>query len=291
MALKKERDKFSGQLTTGHEWNGIKELNTPVPRLLWAFLICTTLFAVGWTVLMPSWPGINSYFRGLLGADQHQSVRAAVAEAEALRAGWTERVATEDFASLQADDAIMDIVRRDGHRLFGDNCLACHGAEGLGNRGYPNIAQSPMMWGDDPDTIAETIRVGINSVHPETRYAQMLAFGKDQMLDGTQISLLADYLTQLDGPTVLSAEQQEEAQTLFADNCAGCHGEDAMGMVESGAPNLTDAFWIYGGDRATIRQSIYNGRQGTMPAWEGRLTPAQIRLLTLYVLDLRGETL
>src|SRR5690606_38635067 len=133
MALKKERDKFSGQLTTGHEWNGIKELNTPVPRLLWAFLICTTLFAVGWTVLMPSWPGINTYFRGLLGADQHQSVRAAVAEAEALRAGWTERVATEDFADLYADDAIMDIVRRDGRRLFGDNCLACHGAEGLGN--------------------------------------------------------------------------------------------------------------------------------------------------------------
>jgi len=289
MALK-ERDEFSGQLTTGHEWNGIKELNTPVPLLLWGFLIVTTIAAVTWTLLMPSWPGVNGYFRGLLGADQHQAVRESVAQAEALRADWTGRLASEDFSSLAADQGIMDIVRRDGRRLFADNCAACHGAEARGNKGYPNIAQSPMMWGGDADTIAETIRVGINATHPETRYAQMLAFGRDQMLSGEQISLLADYISTLNGPTTLTLEQKDEAETLFADNCAGCHGEDARGMVESGAPNLTDAYWIYGGDRATIRQTIYNGRQGTMPSWEPRLTAAQIRMLTLYVLDLRGET-
>lgn len=289
MALK-ERDEFSGQLTTGHEWNGIKELNTPVPRLLWAFLISMTLFAVVWTILMPSWPGISSYFRGVLGVDQHQAVRQSLAEAEAERAVWSERLANEDFSSLAGDEAIMTVVRQSGPVLFADNCAGCHGLEATGNRGYPNIAQAPMMWGDDADTVAETIRVGINAVHPETRYAQMLAFGRDQMLAGTDISLLADYLVELSGEPVLTVEERETAEMLFADNCAACHGDDALGMIETGAPNLADAFWIYGGDRSTIRRSIYDGREGTMPSWEGRLSTAQIRLLALYVLDLRGAT-
>jgi cytochrome c oxidase cbb3-type subunit 3 len=289
MALK-ERDEFSGQMTTGHEWNGIKELNTPVPRLLWAFLATLSLFAIGWTVLMPSWPGVNDYFRGLLGADQHQAVRQSLAEADVAKASWSERLATEDFATLAGDDAIMTVVRQTGPALFGDNCAGCHGYDAGGNPGYPNIAEAPMMWGGDVETVAETIRVGINSNHPETRYGQMLAFGRDQMLASAEISALADYLVSLQGEKALSAEENESAKTLFADNCAGCHGEDGTGMVETGAPNLTDAFWTYGADRSTIRHSIYDGRQGIMPSWEGRLSPTQIRLLALYVMDLRGAT-
>lgn len=287
MALK-ERDEFSGQLTTGHEWNGIKELNTPIPRLLWVFLISTTVFALVWTLLMPSWPGINGYFRGLLGVDQQQAVRASLAEAEAERAAWSTRLVSEDFETLAADASIVSLVRQAGPPLFADNCAACHGLKATGNAGYPNIAQAPMMWGDEPDTIAETIRVGINAGHPESRFGQMLAFGRDQMLGGEEISQLADYLMELHGGPVLEAEARAGAETLFADNCAGCHGTDGKGMTDTGAPNLTDPFWTYGGDRLTVRQSIYNGRQGTMPAWEGRLSPAQIRLLALYVLDLRG---
>lgn len=290
MALK-ERDEFSGQMTTGHEWNGIKELNTPVPKLLWAFLITLGLFAITWTVLMPSWPGVSGYFRGLLGADQHEAIRQSMAEAEAERAGWTQRLATEDMASLAADADIMNVVRQTGPALFGDNCAGCHGVSATGNVGYPNLVQSPMMWGGDADTVAETIRVGINATHPETRFAQMLAFGRDQMLSGPEITALADYLVGLSGGEAkLAGPELAAAETLFADNCAGCHGVDAAGMVDTGAPNLTDAFWIYGGDHSTIRRSIYEGRQGTMPAWEGRLSAAQIRLLALYVLDLRGAT-
>lgn len=286
----KERDEFSGQLTTGHEWNGIKELNTPVPRLLWLFLISMALFGAVWTVLMPSWPGVNSYFRGLLGTNQQQELRQSMAEAQAGRAQWTTRLADEDLTSLANDNSIMSVVRQSGPALFADNCAGCHGSQATGNIGYPNIAESPMMWGEDADTIAQTIRVGINGVHPETRFAQMLAFGRDQMLSSEQVSLMADYLVAMhDGPA-LSAGQQSEAAALFAANCAGCHGEDAGGMTETGAPGLTDAFWIYGGDRSAIRRSIYNGRQGTMPSWEGRLNATQIRLLALYVLDLRGAT-
>lgn len=289
MALK-ERDEFSGQVTTGHEWNGIKELNTPVPRLVWFFLSTLALFAIVWTVLMPSWPGVNDYFRGLLGTDQHQALKASLAEANGQRAIWTGRLASEDFATLQQDAGVMSLVRQAGPALFADNCAACHGIEATGNRGYPNIAEAPMMWGDDADTIAETIRVGINASHPETRYAQMLAFGRDQMLSGDEISQLADYLVSLHEGSTLAPEQTAAAQVLFADNCAGCHGTDARGLTDSGAPNLTDHFWTYGDDRSSIRRSIYNGRQGTMPSWEGRLTTAQIRMLALYVLDLRGTT-
>src|SRR5690606_9995355 len=148
MALK-ERDEFSGQLTTGHEWNGIKELNTPVPRLLWAFLISLTLFAVTWTVLMPSWPGVSTYFRGLLGVDQHRAVNQSLAEAELERAIWANRLASENLASLAQDEDIMAVVRQTGPALFGDNCAGCHGYDARGNPGYPNIAQSPMMWGSD----------------------------------------------------------------------------------------------------------------------------------------------
>ncbi|WIY52371.1 cytochrome-c oxidase, cbb3-type subunit III [Devosia sp. YIM 151766] len=289
MALK-ERDEFSGQMTTGHEWNGIKELNTPVPRLLWLFLISMTLFALVWTLLMPSWPGLSGYFRGLLGVDQQQAVRASLAEAEAERAVWTARLAHEDLTDLAADDAIMAVVRQSGSMLFGDNCAACHGVEARGNIGYPNIAEAPMMWGDDAETIVETIRVGINANHPETRYAQMLAFGRDQMLSAPDITLLVNYLADLSGTPMLAREERDAAATLFADNCAGCHGEDGRGMTDLGAPDLTDAFWTYGGEPAAIRHSIYNGRQGVMPAWEGRLSAAQIRLLGLYVLDLRSAT-
>src|SRR5690606_10481528 len=180
MALK-ERDKFSGQMTTGHEWNGIKELNTPVPRVLWFFLISMALFAVLWTVLMPSWPGINGYFRGLLGADQRVAVTQSVQEARAGRDSWTRRIAREDGGATQAAEELMTIVRQTGAALFGDSCAACHGTNAQGRPGFPRLVAAPTMWGDDPETVAETIRVGINGTHPETRYAQMLAFGRDQI--------------------------------------------------------------------------------------------------------------
>lgn len=286
-----ERDKISGQMTTGHEWNGIKELNTPVPRALYFFLITMGGFAILWTVLMPSWPGINGYFRGLLGADQHQAVNQSLAEARAERASWTDRIDSEDFATIQADPELMAIVRQTGNALFGDNCAACHGLDAQGGPGYPNLTAAPIMWGDDPETIAETIRVGINGTSPETRYAQMLAFGRDQMLSRAEIDTVVTYVQTLSQPGLVASADSEALQTgaeLFANNCASCHGEDARGMTDTGAPNLTDNYWTYGGDRASIRQSVYHGRGGTMPSWEGRLSPTDIKLLTLYVLDLRA---
>lgn len=286
-----ERDKVTGQMTTGHEWNGIKELNTPVPRPVYFFLIIMGGFAILWTVLMPSWPGINGYFRGLLGADQRAAVTQTVVDAQAQRLPWTSRIDSEDFAAIQADPALMTIVRQTGAALFGDNCAACHGANAQGGPGFPNLTDAPTMWGDDPETIAETIRVGINGTSPETRYAQMLAFGREQMLPRADIDAVVTYVETLSQPDLRAtadATQLAAGSELFAANCAACHGENAKGLTDTGAPNLTDSYWTYGGDRASIRQSVYHGRTGTMPSWEGRLSPTDIKLLTLYVLDLRA---
>lgn len=287
-----ERDKITGQMTTGHEWNGIKELNTPVPRPVWFFLITLGGFAILWTVLMPSWPGISGYFGGLLGADQHDSVKQSVVEAKAARATWAGRIESEDFAAIQADAGLMNVVRETAPSLFGDNCSGCHGAQATGNPGYPNLAAAPFMWGGEPETVAETIRVGINAAHDEARYAQMLAFGRDGMLGRDDINTVVTFVETLSKPEVAAATPPDvlaAGAQLFADNCAACHGEDARGMVESGAPNLTDAFWTYGGERADIRHSVYQGRAGTMPSWESRLSATDIKLLTLYVLDLRAS--
>ncbi|MBS3848297.1 MULTISPECIES: cytochrome-c oxidase, cbb3-type subunit III [Devosia] len=287
-----ERDKISGQMTTGHEWNGIKELNTPVPKILYIVLTIAVCFAVIWTILNPSWPGINGYFRGLLGVDQKAEVAEVVQQAQMDRATWTDRIVSEDYAAIQADPALMTIVRETGNTLFGDNCAACHGTSATGNPGFPNLTQAPTMWGDDPEIIAETIRVGINGSSDDTRYAQMLAFGRDQMLESEDINTVVTYVQALSQPDLAAATDPEllaTGATIFAENCAACHGETAKGLTDTGAPNLTDAFWIYGSDRAAIRHSVFAGRAGVMPSWEGRLTPADIKLLTLYVLDLRAN--
>ncbi len=282
-----ERDPYTGKLTTGHDWNGIKELDTPIPKAVLVFLAVTTLFAVVWTTLMPAWPTITSYTKGLLGTDQRLEVAQAIAEATADRAVWTARIETEDFAAIEADPALMTIARETGAALFGDNCAACHGLDARGGPGFPNLAEAPTMWGDDAETIAETIRVGINSTHPESRYAQMLAFGRDQMLERESVRAVVAYVRGLSDPEVSDASG--EGAQIFADNCAGCHGDDATGIPGTGAPNLADAFWIYGGDQQAVYASVFNGRQGHMPHWEGRLSPVDIKLLTLYVRDRRGD--
>lgn len=281
-----ERDPHTGKMTTGHEWNGIKELDTPVPKPVLFFLGATILFAILWTVLMPAWPTVSGYTRGLLGVDQKTTVEASIAAATAERAEWSARLESEEFAAIEADAALMTIVREAGATLFGDNCAACHGAHGEGNAGYPNIAQAPTLWGGDPATILETIRVGINSAHPETRFAQMLAFGRDQMLQRDDIEHVVAYVRGLSDRTV--ADPDGVGAQIFADNCASCHGASAEGMTEGGAPNLTDAFWIYGGDAEAVFTSVYYGRQGHMPTWEGRLSETDLKLLAVYVHDLRG---
>ena len=284
-----ERDPHTGHMTTGHEWNGITELNTPVPKVIWLFLACTVIFAVGYWILMPTWPIGTTYTKGLLGDDQHRIVAQSVKQAALDRAVWSDRIEKESYADIQKNPQLMEAVRETGRTLFGDNCAACHGRAATGGKGYPNLVTHSWLWGGTPEAIFETIRVGINSAHPETRNSQMPAFGKDGMLPRADIDKAIAFVRSLSHPDAKDLDPAKVAagKELFAANCASCHGEDAKGNIEMGAPDLTDKFWIYGGDTNAIEATVWGGRQGHMPTWENRLSALDRKILALYLVDLR----
>jgi len=285
------RDPHTGHQTTGHEWNGIIELNTPVPRVIYFFLAITVIFAVGYWILMPTWPIGTTYTKGLLGDDVRADVTESVKQAALQRAPWASQIESKSFAEIEKDSALMNVVRETGRTLFGDNCAACHGREAKGNKGYPNLTTQSWLWGGSPEAIAETIRVGINSTHPDTRSSQMPAFGRNGMLQRPDIDKVVAFIRSLSHPNdkTIAADQATAGKEVFAANCASCHGEDAKGNQEMGAPDLTDAFWIYGGDVQSITNTVWGGRNGHMPTWEGRLTDLDRKILALYIADLRSE--
>ncbi len=287
-----DRDGYTGYLTTGHEWNGIKELNTPVPRVVYFFLTLAVLFSIGYWILMPAWPLGTTYTKGLLGNDQRRIVAASLKDAAGDRSAWTKRIETEDYAAIQSDPALMESVRETGHTLFGNNCAACHGLDAKGGPGFPNLTTSSWLWGGKPEDIFNTIRVGINSAHKDTHVSQMPAFGHDQMLPRCDILKVVTFVYSLSNPDAknIDPKEVEAGKKIFAANCVSCHGEDAKGNPELGAPNLTDKFWIYGGNLENIDATVWGGRQGHMPTWENRLSDVDRKILTLYLLDKRTTT-
>lgn len=285
-----KRDPITGRVTTGHEWNGIEELDTPVPRVVLFFLTVTTLFAIGYWIAMPAWPLWSTYTKGILGVDQREIVARQVAEARQERAPWVDKIAAMDFAAIQADPDLMGRVQLAGRTLFEDNCAACHGVKASGGPGFPNLSAKSWLWGGTPDKIAETIRIGINSTNDDTRISQMTAFGRDGVLNATQIGNVVAYVRSLsgaEGDDAAEATAIAAGKEVFATNCVSCHGEDAKGKQDMGAPDLTDKYWIYGGSLDTVFTSVYSGRQGHMPHWGTRLSDVDIKILALYVEALR----
>jgi cytochrome c oxidase cbb3-type subunit III len=283
-----ERDPQSGYLTTGHEWNGIKELNTPVPRPVYFFLIVTALFAIGYWLLMPAWPTGSSYTKGLLGADDRAAIGESLKQAAADRAAWTDQIAAKSFTEIQADSRLMADVRSAGRTLFGDNCAVCHGRDAKGGHGFPNLTTASWLWGGSPEAVAETIRVGINSAHPNSRNSQMPAFGRDTVLKRDEMENVVAYVMSLSNPKLAApAARLQAGKAVFIANCAACHGPEGKGNVEVGAPDLTDANWIHGKDEASIYMMVWGGLQGHMPSWESRLSLVDRKILALYLVDLR----
>lgn len=280
----KNRDSLTGHKTTGHEWDGIVELNTPVPRLIWGFIIVTHVWAFVMWIFLPAWPLLFNYTHGVLGLDQRDEVEVKLVEAKAQRAVWTDRIDMLEPEAIMADPELSRNVRLTGNQLFGDNCAVCHGLDAKGGPGFPSLVDSAWLWGSEYEDILETIRVGINSPHDETRIAEMMAFGRDGILSRDEVRVVADYVLSLSGKTVAPARLEQGAE-IFADNCASCHNDDGTGNIYMGAPDLTDDFWIYGGSDKQLFATIYGGRAGLMPAWEGRLSDTDIKILTLYVQD------
>ena len=248
-----ERDPHSGYLTTGHEWNGIKELNTPVPRLVYLSLIATFLFAVGYWLLMPAFPVWSTFTKGLLGADDRAAVTASVKQAIADRSAWTDQLASKSVAQIEADPRLMAAVRNTGRTLFGDNCAVCHGRDAKGGKSFPNLTTSSSLWGGSLEAIEQTIRVGINSTHPDTRISQMPAFGRDGMLKRDEMENVVAYVLSLSNRAGgVPAARIAAGREVYAANCAACHGAEAKGNPEVGAPDLTDSYWTHGGDESSL---------------------------------------
>ena len=284
-----ERDPHTGYLTTGHEWSGIKELNTPVPRAVYFFLIATVLFSVAYWILMPAWPLGVTFTKGLLGIDQRTTLEADLREAVAERKTWSDQIEARSYDDIRKDPKLMRIVRQTGQTLYRENCAACHGSSAQGSKGYPSLTNASWLWGGDPATVAETIRVGINSSHKDSRLSQMMAFGRDGVLKEREVDDVVDYVRSLSDPKVARntpAPRLDAGKAVFAANCAACHGDNGKGKAEMGAPDLTDHFWIYGGDLQSVSSSVWSGRQGKMPTWEERLSALDRKVLALYLTDL-----
>ena len=285
----KDRDPLTGHQTTGHDWNGITELNTRVPKAIWWFIGITHLWALIMWVLVPAWPLVTTYTKGILGIDQRELVAGEIEAGERYREHWVARFEGESLDEIRQDETLMEIVAGAAPAIWGDNCAVCHGLQGRGGPGFPNLTDESWLWGEGEQTVLGVIRAGINSAHPETLYSEMLAFGETGILTRDQIRTVAAYVQSLSGLADPAPAVLEEGASLFADNCASCHGEDATGINDIGAPNLTDEFWIYGGDAAALFESIHDGRRGWMPGWEGRLTTAEQKMLAVYVLEVLQE--
>jgi len=282
-----EIDHVSGVSTTGHEWDGLKELNNPLPRWwLWMFYLCIA-FSIGYFFVYPSWPLVSGYTKGFLGYSQREAALADAAAGQAARLQLGGGLKDATLQQINDDPKLLEFALANGKAAFGDNCAPCHGTGATGSKGFPNLQDDDWLWGGTLDDIHTTITVGIRSTSPDTRVNDMPAFGKDGILDATQIKNVAGYVLSLSGGKVEGADTAA-GQQLFAENCAACHGEDAKGLKEMGAPNLTDAIWLYGGDEKTVVETITNARRGVMPTWGGKLDPVTIKSLAVYVHSLGG---
>jgi cytochrome c oxidase cbb3-type subunit 3 len=287
MATEVDRDPETGKTTTGHEWDGIKELNTPLPKWWLYVLYATIVWSVVWWLLYPSWPSINGYFGGLLGYDQRQAFAERMASAEAERATYLERLQDASLEEIAADPDLATIAFAGGGAAFADNCAPCHGLGGAGQGFYPTLADDAWLWGGTLDAIEQTILYGVRSDHPDTRFNEMPAFGAMEILSRGEVSDVAERVLALSGQEHDRAAS-ERGGAIFAEQCAVCHGETGEGIRELGGPSLADQLWLYGGTKSEIMQQIHAPRHGVMPAWAGRLDPQTIKSLAVYVHGLGG---
>jgi len=289
MADNREVDEHSQTETTGHEWDGIKELDTPMPRWwLWAFY-GTIVWGVLYVILMPAWPLVTGATPGLLGYSSRATVAAEIAAAREANAPLDARLNEIELASVADDPELLRYAIAGGGAVFRNHCGQCHGAGGQGAiGGFPNLLDDAWLWGGTVDDIHQTIRHGIRyDPDPDTRFSQMPAFS--EILETEEIDGLVQYVLSLSGADH-DAETAAAHGESFLNNCSACHGEDGKGITEMGAPNLTDGIWLYGGDPDTIRHTIVYSRYGIMPSFSlnNRLREAEIRKVAVYVHSLGG---
>jgi cytochrome c oxidase cbb3-type subunit 3 len=284
-----ETDAVTGRTTTGHEWDGIKELNTPLPRWWLNIFYATIVWSFGYFIVYPAWPGISSYTRGVIAYSSRAEVAVELDALKAQRAAQAADLATVEIAAIKADPKLLALAMAQGRAAFGDNCAPCHGLGGGGSKGYPNLNDDDWLWGGSLDEIHETLKHGIRSANDEsTRISAMPAFGRDGLLKKDEIRTVANFVRTLAGQLAEPGFDRAAGAKLFAENCGSCHGDEGRGNKALGAPNLADAITLYGGRLEDIVETVSNSRAGVMPAWAARLDPVTVKSLAVYVHSLGG---
>jgi cytochrome c oxidase cbb3-type subunit 3 len=282
-----EKDALTGTETTGHEWDGIKELNTPLPKWWLYIFYATVIWSVIWAVLYPSFPGLTDHWRGTTGWTQREAIADQMRALAAERAPVLERIRAAGLDEIRRDAGLLQFAMAGGRVAFGDNCAACHGAGGEGRPGgFPSLADDSWIWGGTIEDIHVTIRHGIRDTRdPDARMSLMPAYA--QILSRREIDDLAEYVLSFTGRST-DAVSAARGATIYAENCVACHGGQGEGVRAVGGPALNGAIWLFGGSKREIAAQIANPRHGVMPPWQGRLDEAIIRMLAVYVHTLGG---
>ena len=276
--------------TTGHEWDGIQEYNKPLPKWwLWTFYACI-VWAIGYTIAYPAWPGISGATPGLLGFSTRGNVEKAITDHEAELGPINDKLASVELTAIADDQELLQYANNAGGAVFRTWCAQCHGSGAAGAKGYPNLLDDDWLWGGSIEAIHETVSHGIrNEVDDMARWSQMPAFGRDELLVEEEVVQVVNYVMQLSGQEPRDPAAAEAGAEVYDINCSGCHMEDGTGDRLQGAPNLTDRIWLYGGDFDSLYQTVYNSRFGVMPPMGGAdLTEAEIRAVSVYVHGLGG---
>jgi len=279
-------DDVSGIPTTGHEWDGIKELNNPLPRWWVITFYMTIAWAIGYMIAYPAWPLLSSATKGVLGYSSRNEVKNELAAAEAAKGKFVTAIQGKSVSEILGDDALREFAVAAGAATFKVNCVQCHGSGAQGSKGFPNLNDDDWLWGGKPDQIQQTIMHGIRfTSDPDTRQSAMPAFA--DIITPDQVAQVSAYVASLSGK-IGDASLVTPGAKVFADNCVACHGDNAKGNKEFGAPDLTDAIWLYGSGETAIAEQVRAPKHGVMPAWLGRLGDTKVKELAVYVHSLGG---
>ena len=290
-----DKDSVSGQYTTGHEWDGIRELNTPLPRWwVYVFWACV-VWSIGYWIAMPTWPTISDYSRGVLNYSSRNELEGDLKAQKQTRSKFESKIAALPVEDVVKDKDLRNFAMTGGKVLFNENCAPCHGAGGVGVPGaYPNLADDEWIWGGQLADIQQTISFGVRNTNSNSHQSEMPKFGADQLLTSAQIDQVADYVVALSskGAAGAGAGAGLPGEAIFAEQCVACHQEGAVGSKDVGAPALNNAIWLFKGNKEAVKQvvvaQVTNPRHGSMPAWSERLDETSIKLLTVYVHSLGG---
>ncbi len=274
--------------STGHEWDGIREYDNPLPRWwLWVFY-ATIVWALFYVIAYPAIPLITGNTKGVLEYTPRKEVAAEIQKFNDANAPIQAKLVETPLADIPKDAELASYSSNAGAAIFRTWCAQCHGSGAAGAPGYANLLDNDWLWGGSIDEIYTTVQHGIRSpADPDTRYSEMPRFGTDGLLEKGQISQVVEHVMAL-ANLPHDAAQAAAGAPIYADNCAACHAADGTGDRAQGAPNLTDAVWLYGDDKATLTRIVSQGPFGVMPAWHDRLSEADIRAVSTYVHSLGG---